>query len=63
MRLRFWRSAEAEAHPADRETALRALQSLKNDRLLRPPAERTSGSVNDDFWTIQAGLAGLGAPF
>jgi hypothetical protein len=62
MRLRFWRSAEADRQPADRETALRALRSLKNDRLLRPPTEPTSGSVNDDFWTIQAGLSGLGAP-
>lgn len=62
MRLRFRRSAEADQHPADRDTALRALRALKNDRLLRPPAERTSGSVNDDYWAVQAGLGGVGAP-
>jgi hypothetical protein len=58
MRLRFWRTAE----PADRATALRALRSLKRNRLLRPAADPTPGSANDEYWAIQAGLAGGGAP-
>jgi hypothetical protein len=58
MRLRFWTTAE----PADRDTALRALRSLKRNRLLRPVAEPTPGSVNDDYYAIQAGLGGYGAP-
>jgi hypothetical protein len=58
MRLRFWRTAE----PADRATALRALWSLRRDRLLRPVAAPTPGSVNDDYYAIQAGLGGYGTP-
>jgi hypothetical protein len=54
MRLRFWRTAE----PADRETALRALRSLRRNRLLRPAADLTPGSANDDYYAIQAGLGG-----
>jgi hypothetical protein len=54
MRLRFWN--RAPAGPADRETALQALQSLRRDRLLRPVSQPTPGSVNDDYWAIQAGL-------
>jgi hypothetical protein len=54
MRLRFWRTSE----PADRTTALRALRSLKRNRLLRPAADPTPGSANDDYYAIQAGLGG-----
>lgn len=54
MRLRFW----AKPEPADRATALRALRELRHDRLLRPMHEPTPGSVNDDYWAIQAGLGG-----
>lgn len=57
MRLRFWRVAE----PADRDTALRALRSLKRNRLLRPAPDPTPGSANDLYYAIQAGLGG-GAP-
>ncbi|MDQ1739686.1 MAG: hypothetical protein QOE53_1338 [Pseudonocardiales bacterium] len=56
MRLRFWPTSK----PADRETALRALRSLKRDRLLRPAAAPTPGSANDDYYAIQAGLGGAG---
>ncbi len=58
MRLRFWRRARAGQQPADRDTALRALRSLKRDRLLRPGSDPTPGSANDDYWAIQAGLGG-----
>jgi hypothetical protein len=51
MRLLFWKRSK----PADRNTALRALQSLKRDRLLRPAADPTPGSVNDEYYAIQAG--------
>jgi hypothetical protein len=56
MRLRFWRTPER----SDRDTALRALRSLKRDRLLRPAPDPTPGSANDDYWAIQAGLGGGG---
>jgi hypothetical protein len=56
MRLRFWRTPE----PADRNTALRALRSLRRNRLLRPAADPTPGSANDDYYAIQAGLGGGG---
>jgi hypothetical protein len=56
MRLRFWPTSK----PADRETALRALRSLKRDRLLRPAAAPTPGSANDDDYALQAGLGGAG---
>lgn len=56
MRLRFWRTPQR----SDRDTALRALRSLKRDRLLRPAPELTPGSANDDYWAIQAGLGGGG---
>jgi hypothetical protein len=62
MRPLFWRRARAGRHPADRDTALRALQSLRHDRLLRPVSTPTPGSVNDDYWAIQAGLGGFGLP-
>jgi hypothetical protein len=58
MRLCFWKTSE----PADRNTALRALRSLRRNRLLRPAAEPTPGSVNDDYYAIQAGLGGYGTP-
>ncbi|HEX8306412.1 MAG TPA: hypothetical protein VF612_16175 [Jatrophihabitans sp.] len=51
MRLLFWKRSK----PADRNTALRALQSLKRDRLLRPAADPTPGSVNDEYYATQAG--------
>ena len=54
MRLRFWTTTK----PADRNTALRALRSLKRNRLLRPIAPPTPGSANDDYYAIQAGLGG-----
>ncbi len=54
MRLRFWRTAES----ADRNTALRALRSVKRNRLLRPAADPTPGSANDDYYAIQAGIGG-----
>jgi hypothetical protein len=57
MRLLFWRTSK----PVDRDTALRALQSLKRNRLLRPAADPTPGSVNDEYYAIQAGLAGYGS--
>lgn len=57
MRLRFWRTPK----PADRNTALRALRSLKRNRLLRPAADPTPGSANDDYYAIQAGLGGGGS--
>lgn len=56
MRLRFWRASK----PADRNTALRALRSLKRNRLLRPAPDPTPGSANDDYYAIQAGLGGGG---
>jgi hypothetical protein len=56
MRLRFWK--RAPTGPADRDTALRALGSLKRDRLLRPVSAPTPGSANDDYWATQAGLGG-----
>jgi len=56
MRLRFWRTSK----PADRDAALRALRSLKRNRLLRPAADPTPGSANDDYYAIQAGLGGGG---
>ena len=59
MRLRFWRTAEPTG-PADRATALRALRSLRRNRLLRPVAEPTPGSMNDDYYAIQAALGGGG---
>jgi hypothetical protein len=59
MRLRFWKAAPTEQ--ADRDTALRALQSLRRDRLLRPVSPPTPGSANDDYWAIQAGLGGGGS--
>lgn len=61
MRLQFWRAAQAG--PADRDTALRALRSLKRNRLLRPAAGPTPGSANDDYWAIQGGLSGAGSPW
>jgi hypothetical protein len=56
MRLRFWRHSE----PSDRDSALRALKSLRRDRLLRPAHQPTPGSANDDYYAIQAGLGGGG---
>jgi len=58
MRVRFWRVPE----PADRDTALRALRSLKRNRLLRPAHEPTPGSANDMYYATQAALGGFGAP-
>jgi len=60
MRLRFWRTSE----PVDRNTALRALRSLKRNRLLRPAPDPTPGSANDEYYAIQAalGAGGGGAP-
>lgn len=54
MRLRFWRTSE----PADRDTALRALRSMRKHRLLRPAADPTPGSANDEYYAVQAALEG-----
>jgi hypothetical protein len=56
MRLRFWKAAE----PAGRENALRALRSLRRNRLLRPAADLTPGSANDEYYATQAFLGGGG---
>jgi hypothetical protein len=56
MRLRFWRRSE----PADRTAALRALKSLRHNRLLRPAADPTPGSANDEYYAVQAFLGGAG---
>jgi hypothetical protein len=37
---------------------LRALRSLRRNRLLRPAADPTPSSANDDYYAIQAGLGG-----
>lgn len=57
MRLRLRRTSE----PPDRDSALRALQSLKKNRLLRPAADPTPGSANDEYYAVQAGLGSGGA--
>ncbi len=52
MRLRVRRMCE----PPSRDAALRALQSLRKNRLLRPAADPTPGSVNDEYYGMLAGL-------
>lgn len=51
MRLPLRRTSE----PPDRDTALRALESVKKHRLLRPAADPTPGSANDEYYATQAG--------
>ncbi|HST49473.1 hypothetical protein [Jatrophihabitans sp.] len=56
MRLRFWQRRSG------RQQALDALAALRRNRLLKPGRPRTPGSVNDEYWAIQAGLGGYGTP-
>jgi len=56
MRLRFWERRSG------RQQALDALAALRRNRLLKPAAPHTPGSANDEYWTMQAGMAGYGAP-
>lgn len=58
MRLRFWRKAERSP---DRATALASLRSLRRHPLVRPGHDRTPGSANDDYWTMQGGMSGHGS--
>jgi len=56
MRLRFWERRSS------RQQALAALAALRRNRLLKPASPRTPGSANDEYWAMQAGMAGYGAP-
>jgi len=57
MRLRFWRR-----RLSSRERALAAIADARRHPLIKPATPPTTGSVNDDYWVIQGGLAGYGQP-
>jgi hypothetical protein len=57
MRLRFWRR-----RLSSRERALAAIADARRHPLIKPVAPLTPGSMNDDYWAIQAGLGGYGQP-
>jgi hypothetical protein len=56
MRLRFWRRRSS------RQRALDALAEARRHPLIKPAAPRTTGSANDDYWAMQAGMGGSGQP-
>lgn len=56
MRLLFWRRRSS------RQCALEAIAAERRHPWVKPAAPRTPGSVNDEYWAIQAGLGGYGTP-
>lgn len=56
MRLRFWRRRSS------RQRALDAIAEMRCHPLGGAGVARTPGSANDDYWAMQAGMAGYGQP-
>jgi len=56
MRLRFWRRRSS------RQRALDAIAQSRRHPLIKPGRPRTPGSVNDQYWAMQGGMAGYGRP-
>lgn len=56
MRLRFWRRRSS------RQRALDAIAQARRHPLIKPSPDPTPGSANDDYWAMQAGMAGYGSP-
>ena len=57
MRLRFWQRRSS------RQRALDAIAQARRQPLVKPGTERTPGSVNDQYWAMQGGMAGYGTPW
>lgn|GEM_PF-6926164 len=56
MRLRFWQRRSL------RQRALDAIAAERRHPWVKPAAPATPGSANDEYWAVQAGLAGYGQP-
>lgn len=56
MRLWFWQQR------SDRQRALDAIAAMRRHPLMKAGRPRTTGSVNDQYWAMQAGMAGYGQP-
>jgi hypothetical protein len=56
MRLWLWRRRSG------RQRALDAIAAERRYPWVKPAPARTPGSANDEYWAMQAGIAGYGTP-